>query len=264
MGGAHHFIDAQGENQRMLVALDGRIKLVLLTAALVLNLTAGGVRTPLCLAVLALILVRISGVRASAFLKRMAVPAVLATVAFITQLFWFQEGPPLLSFPLLSFELTVYQGGVWRGLELASRILGGMGVLLFFSLTTPLPELMRAARFFRCPPVLVELALIMYRYIFLLLEEGGRIRNARHEQEAAAPASFAAELQAPQARSVDAIEPGQCRSTVRPFERLLERPQRILAGFGPHQQQARKIQPCVRQCRCIGNVRRRDEDDPAA
>jgi len=51
-------------------------------------------------------------------------------------------------------------------------------VLLFFSLSTPLPELMRAARFFRCPPVLVELALIMYRYIFLLLEEGGRIRNA--------------------------------------------------------------------------------------
>jgi cobalt/nickel transport system permease protein len=168
MGGAHHFIDAQGESQRLLVALDGRIKLVLLTAALVLNLTAGGVRTPLSLAALALILVRFSGVRTSAFLKRMAVPAVLATVAFITQLFWFQEGPP-----------TVHQGGIWRGLELASRILGGMGVLLFFSLTTPLPELMRAARFFRCPPVLVELALIMYRYIFLLLEEGGRIRNAQ-------------------------------------------------------------------------------------
>ena len=38
---------------------------------------------------------------------------------------------------------------------------------------------MRAARFFRCPPVLVELALIMYRYIFLLLEEGGRFRTAQ-------------------------------------------------------------------------------------
>jgi cobalt/nickel transport system permease protein len=179
MGGAHHFIDAQGDSQRLLVALDGRIKLVLLAAALVVNLTAGGVRTPLSLAVIALVLVRSSGVRTSAFLKRMAVPAVLATVAFITQLFWFQEGQPLISVPLFFLELTVYQGGVWRGLELASRILGGMGVLLFFSLTTPLPELMRAARFFRCPPVLVELALIMYRYIFLLLEEGGRIRNAQ-------------------------------------------------------------------------------------
>jgi cobalt/nickel transport system permease protein len=75
--------------------------------------------------------------------------------------------------------VVVHAGGVGRGLELAARILGGMGVLLFFSLTTPLPELMRAAHFFRCPAVLVELALIMYRYIFLLLEEGGRIRNAQ-------------------------------------------------------------------------------------
>ncbi len=179
MGGAHHFIDAQGENRRFLVALDGRIKLVLLVAALAVNLTAGGIRVPLLLALLAFLLVWTAGVRPAAFLKRMAVPALLALVALVTQLFWFQVGPPLLTIPLWRWELIVYSGGVLRGLELASRIIGGMGVLLFFSLTTPLPELMRAARALRCPPVLVELALIMYRYIFLLLEEGGRIRNAQ-------------------------------------------------------------------------------------
>ncbi|MFA5515728.1 MAG: cobalt ECF transporter T component CbiQ [Desulfuromonadales bacterium] len=179
MGGAHHFIDAQGESRRFLATLDGRIKLVLLAAALAVNLTAGGIRVPLLLAVLAFFLVWTAGVRPAAFLKRMAVPAILASVAFVTQLFWFQTGSPLLSIPVWRWEMIVYAGGVVRGLEIAARILGGMGVLLFFSLTTPLPELMRAARALRCPPVLVELALIMYRYIFLLLEEGGRIRNAQ-------------------------------------------------------------------------------------
>jgi len=178
MGGAHHFIDAQGENRRLLVALDGRVKLLLMAAALGVNLTAGGLRSPLGLAGLALLLVLAAGVRLRSFLRRMAVPAMLATVALLTQIFWFQQGEVLLRLPVSSWELTVYSGGVWRGLELAARIVGGMAVLLFFSLSTPLPELMRAARFFRCPPVLVELALIMYRYIFLLLEEGGRIRNA--------------------------------------------------------------------------------------
>jgi len=178
MGGAHHFIDAQGENRRLLVALDGRIKLTLLLAALVLNLVAGGIRIPLCLAALGLSMVLGAGVPARSFFRRIAVPSVLATVAFVTQLFWFQQGEALFQVPVFSWELAVYSGGVLRGLELASRILGGMSVLLFFSLTTPLPELMRAARFFRCPAVLVELALIMYRYIFLLLEEGGRIRTA--------------------------------------------------------------------------------------
>jgi len=178
MGGNHHFIDAGGQERRLLVTLDGRVKLLLMTVALTVNLTAGGLRVPLALSLLSLLLVLVSGTRLRSFLRRMVVPAMLAVVALLTQLFWFQEGAPLLRLPLFRWEMIVYAGGVARGLELASRIVGGMAVLLFFSLTTPLPELMRAARFFRCPPVLVELALIMYRYIFLLQEEGGRIRNA--------------------------------------------------------------------------------------
>jgi len=179
MGGAHHFIDAQGEERSLLAALDGRIKLVLLLAALGVNLTAGGIRTPLALAVLALLLVVAAAVPARDFFRRMAIPSMLALVAFVTQLFWVHQGEPLLSFTLFSWDFVFTSGGVERGSELSARILGGMGTLLFFSLTTPLPELMRAARFFRCPPVLVELALIMYRYIFLFLEEGARIRNAQ-------------------------------------------------------------------------------------
>ncbi len=179
MGSAHAFIDAQGESRRFLVALDGRVKLFLLAAALVLNLTAGSIRVSLLLAFFALGFVRWAGVPATEFFRRMAIPAILSLVAFATQLFWFREGEALVTFPLLLWEATVYSGGLERGAQIASRILGGMALLLFFALSTPLPELLRAARWFRCPPVLVELALIMYRYIFLLLEEGARIRTAQ-------------------------------------------------------------------------------------
>ncbi len=179
MTGAHPFVDAQGENRRLLVALDGRIKLALLAAALLVNLSAGGVQVSLALLGLAFFLVRLSGVRPAAFWLRLAVPGLLAAVALLTQLFWYQAGTTLVALELGPLEILVTSGGVARGLELAARIFGGMGVLLFFSLTTPLPELLRAARFFRCPAVLVELALIMYRYIFLFLEEGGRIRQAQ-------------------------------------------------------------------------------------
>ena len=44
MGGAHHFIDAEGQERRLLVALDGRVKLLLMMAALGVNLTAGGLQ----------------------------------------------------------------------------------------------------------------------------------------------------------------------------------------------------------------------------
>lgn len=182
MSEVHQFIDAQGESRQLLVALDGRIKLVLLLAALLLNLCAGGMQTSLVLLLLATALLRASGVPATAFYRRMLVPTLLATVALLTQLFWFQQGATLVAFGLGPLEILITSGGLWRGVEIALRILGGMGVLLFFSLTTPLPELLRAARFFRSPPVLVELALIMYRYIFLLLEEGVRIRSAQRSR----------------------------------------------------------------------------------
>jgi cobalt/nickel transport system permease protein len=109
----------------------------------------------------------------------MVVPLVLAMTAFVSQLFWYQQGAALPLVGSGDWQLILYSGGLERGLELAARIVGGMAVLLFFALSTPLPELMRAARYFRCPAVLVELTLIMYRYIFLLLEEGVRIRVAQ-------------------------------------------------------------------------------------
>lgn len=179
MGGMHQFTDVQGERRRLLVALDGRVKLTLMLLALVLNLTAGGFRFPLALLLLSAFAVMGSGIMLRSFLRRMAVPGMLALVAFMTQLFWYPEGELLRTVSLFGFEMTIYQGALLKGIELASRILGGMSVLLFFSLTTPLPELMRAAHFFRCPSVLVELSLIMYRYIFLMFEEASRIRNAQ-------------------------------------------------------------------------------------
>jgi len=182
MGGVHQFLDNQGESRRLLVALDGRVKLLLVLLALGLNLTAGGVRFPAALLVLALCAALLAGVRLRSFLRRMAVPLMLATVACVTQVFWYPQGEVLVTLPLFGAELVVRSGALWRGLELGSRILGGMGVLLFFSLTTPLPELMRAARFFRCPSVLMELVLIMYRYIFLMFEEAGRIRTAQRSR----------------------------------------------------------------------------------
>jgi len=178
MGGGHHFLDTQGESRRLLVALDGRVKLLLMVAGLGVNLLAGGVRAPLLLALLSLLLIRWAGIPLRVYLQRMLVPGMLAATAFVTQIFWFAEGRELVTWTLFDATVVIRAGALERGLELASRIVGGMSVLLFFALSTPLPELMRAARFFRCPSVLVELALIMYRYIFLLMEEGLRIRSA--------------------------------------------------------------------------------------
>jgi len=179
MTGVHQFTDVQGERRRLLIALDGRVKLLIMFLALGLNLTAGGYRFPLMLVALSVFAIIAAGVSSRSFLRRMLVPGILSVIAFLTQLFWYPEGELIRTVSLFGYETAIFQGALLPGIELGCRILGGMSVLLFFSLTTPLPELMRAAHFFRCPSVLVELALIMYRYIFLMFEEATRIRSAQ-------------------------------------------------------------------------------------
>ncbi len=179
MGKVTRFIDPPEGSPRLLVAIDGRVKLLLLLGFLLVNLAVGGWRVPLLLAMLALLGALMAGVGVAPFLRRMVVPALLAAVVFFSQVFWARQGEEVLLLDLGGRQAVVYEEGARRGLELSARILGGMGMLLFFSLSTPLPELMRAARFYRVPAVLVELALVMYRYLFLLLEEAGRIRTAQ-------------------------------------------------------------------------------------
>jgi cobalt/nickel transport system permease protein len=167
---------------RWLNRLDGRIKIVLLVAALLLNLIAADGLTSLCLVLLGCSLILLGGVSLRQYGRRMLVPSILALVALLTQLVWINAGETVWAFSLFGFEGIVTSGGLKQGVELALRILAGMSLLLGFALTTPLPELMRATRFFRCPELLVELTLIMYRYIFLLLDEALRIRTAQRSR----------------------------------------------------------------------------------
>ncbi|MBI5440939.1 MAG: cobalt ECF transporter T component CbiQ, partial [Deltaproteobacteria bacterium] len=181
MGGHHTLFEPTGGNLPLLVTLDGRVKISLLSLALVANLRADGVLVPGLLAGTALLLAVLAEVSLSSFLKRMLMPALMAFLALATQLVWVSEGPALytVTVPLVSSKWLIHAGGLQRGLALSARIVGGTATILLFSLTTPLPELMRAARFFRAPSVLVELAVTMYRCIFLFLEEGQRIKNAQ-------------------------------------------------------------------------------------
>lgn len=167
------------DKQSLLASVDGRVKVVLLALALAVNLMAGGLRVPFGLAVIAASLIVYAGIRPAVLLKRMVVPVMLAMVVLFSQILWVRSGAICLELPIASWQWTIYTDGLQRGLQLALRMLGGMTTLLCFSLTTPLPELMRAARFFRCPVLLVELTMIIYRYLFLLLEEGQRIRTAQ-------------------------------------------------------------------------------------
>jgi cobalt/nickel transport system permease protein len=154
--------------------------------ALVANLTTHSPLFSLSLALASLALLTRLGVAPSRVVKRLAILSYFSLVAIATPLFL--SGQTVL---LQIGPLVAYQEGLVQGILLGSKMIGGSVIVLLFgtavgtprvsallatSSTSPWQEL--AAKL-RLPPVLIDIAVLIYRYLFLLAEETERIRQAQ-------------------------------------------------------------------------------------
>lgn len=71
--------------------------------------------------------------------------------------------------------------GANGGRLVMARALGAVGCLYFLSLSTPVPELLDALRRARVPEVVGDLAVLIYRYIFILFATFRSMRDARRQ-----------------------------------------------------------------------------------
>lgn len=100
---------------------------------------------------------------------RLSVPLTIALVLAVLQalligttlLFVFQVG---------TVKIAVMREGFSQGLLIGSRVMGATSVVLLLSACTPAYEVFHALRWFRLPREWVEIAMLMYRYTFILLD----------------------------------------------------------------------------------------------
>ncbi len=162
------------ERERALRQMSARAKVLALAATLVVNMVAGTWLTPALIFVGSVAVLLRVGVPNATVAKRLLVPWYFAAVAFLMSLFLggqselFRLGP-----------LVAYAEGAARGLAIASKVVGGTAAVLVVSMTTPLATLLATAAWLRVPPLLVEIAALTYRFLFLLAEEAERIREAQ-------------------------------------------------------------------------------------
>ena len=103
------------------------------------------------------------------YLKFMAVPFIFALINFIFMAIFFGVGKPLLELGIFNLAVTV--DGFNLGFLLLARIMGGFSCLAFLALTIPMTELFSVFEDMKIPQIVIELAMLMYRYIFLFLDE---------------------------------------------------------------------------------------------
>jgi cobalt/nickel transport system permease protein len=109
----------------------------------------------------------------------MLAPLVFAVMGSIVILFFFGSGNEVFSISILTSNLSVNREGFNMAVVVISRTISGMSCLFFLALSTPIVELFSVIKTSRIPEPLIELSMLMYRYIFVFLDVAMNIKYAQ-------------------------------------------------------------------------------------
>jgi cobalt/nickel transport system permease protein len=184
-----HYLDPYKARTSPVHQLDPRVKLLLtlgfiLTAALA---PIGAWPVYILLFAIALSAEIVSDLGVGYVLKRslLALPFVLAALPVVFTL----GGEPLATWPLGSWEFTVYGPGLERFASIALKSWVSVQAAVILAASTPFPRLLLAMRAIRTPRLLVAVFGLMWRYIFVLGDEALRLMRARAARSGAMDSS---------------------------------------------------------------------------
>jgi cobalt/nickel transport system permease protein len=172
------FADLFAQKENLLTRIEARTKIAFIAIALLINLWSPTFYVPLGITICCLITLLAIKIPPKLLLLRLTAPLGIAAVVLITQIFFYGT-TPMFTVSLAGFHLVGYKEGLVHGFLIMSRVMGGVSLILFLSMTTPTNKLLLATSWFRMPKIFVELTMLVYRYIFVLIEEAMVIKDAQ-------------------------------------------------------------------------------------
>ena len=174
-----HFLDPYRARQSVIHALDPRVKFVF-TLAFVLTmalLPIGAWPVYVLMLALALSITVMSELGVKYVLKRslLAIPFVLAAVPIMFTI----KGPALLTIPIGSLTLTITSTGLERFLSILFKSWVSVQIAIVLAAATPFPDMLLAMRAVKIPRLIVSLFGLMWRYMFVMVDEAIRLIRAR-------------------------------------------------------------------------------------
>lgn len=92
---------------------------------------------------------------------------------------FFGYGEPLAEIVLPFFRWTIFRSGVTMGITTFFRVEGAVSCLYFLVLTTTMTDIFIILRRVHMPKILIEMSLLIYRYIFVFMEVTARMYTAQ-------------------------------------------------------------------------------------
>jgi cobalt/nickel transport system permease protein len=172
------FSDIFACRDNVLTRMDPRPKLVIAVTLILTVVRSGNLVLPLLVlgACLATLLALRIPVRLLAV--RLAGPMGIVIALVLLQVFM-TGSTRLFERSIGHWTLVATQEGLIRGLLMGSRVLGAVSVMLLLSSVTPAYKVFHALRWFRIPEGWVEIALLVYRYSFALIDQASDVATAQ-------------------------------------------------------------------------------------
>jgi cobalt/nickel transport system permease protein len=157
------------------------IKLAAGIGGILLCLLSSSYLAPLCIAVLlACAILFLAVVDAKTYSKLFTVPVWFAFFSVVGIIFIYGGNETFLRWDLLPWlSLSVTRESLNQGFFVFCRVIGGTSAMLFIALTTPMTDIFIVFRKCRIPEVVIDLMMIIYRTIFILMDQVVQVYSAQ-------------------------------------------------------------------------------------
>ncbi|MDD2671316.1 MAG: cobalt ECF transporter T component CbiQ [Syntrophales bacterium] len=178
------FLDIFAYRDNFWTRMDPGAKLAMALSAIAVILLSSRAVLPLSVFCLCFACMLWIGVPVRLIAVRLTAP--MGIVAVLALLKAFLPAPPgssvLWSGTLYGWKLAATHEGLREGLLIGAKVLGAVGAMLFLSTVTPAHRIFHVLRRFRIPQGWIEVAMLMYRFTFVLVEhasEGSAAQRLR-------------------------------------------------------------------------------------
>lgn len=154
------FSDTFAKRDNWFTRFDARVKVFLAVALIILNLL-GGATVSLSIFATSILTLLYLRIPAKTIFVRLLEPLSVAGIVIFVKLYF------------------MGWAGLPEGLMIACRVLGAVSIILLLSMTTPVDALLKALTWFRVPRTWTDVALLTYRYIFVLIEDAYVVYSAQ-------------------------------------------------------------------------------------
>lgn len=155
-------------------------KILFAASMLILSVLSPSPVVPITVFLIAVVLIiLVAQIPGRFYLDLLIYPLMFAAVSCVFIALFFGNGTPLVQIAFPWFKWVIYNNGIATAFTTFFRVLGAVSALFFLVLTTSMNDVFISLRKIRIPKILIEISLLIYRYIFVFMDVASKMNTAQ-------------------------------------------------------------------------------------